>query len=166
MMKTLYFIRHAKSSWADSSLRDVDRPLNKRGFRDAPFMGRLLKNRGVVPDLLVSSPAKRAYTTAQLFANELGYKKEEIHLDAGIYEAYPQEIMQIIYKLPNSASKALLFGHNPTWTSLANHFGDDYIDNVPTCGIFKVEAQVESWEAFDKDTAKLTEFHYPKQYFD
>ena len=166
MMKTIYFVRHAKSSWADLSLRDIDRPLNKRGFRDAPFMGRLLKNKGAAPELLVSSPAKRAHTTAQLIANELGYEAAKIRLEAGIYEAYPQEIMQIIYKLPDTVSTVLLFGHNPTWTSLANYYGEDYIDNIPTCGVFKVEAPVQSWSAFDKNTAKLTEFHYPKQYFD
>jgi phosphohistidine phosphatase len=166
MMKTVYFVRHAKSSWADPGLRDINRPLNKRGFRDAPFMGRLLKNLGAAPDLLISSPAKRAHTTARFFANELGYPEEDIRLEASIYEAYPEEIMHIIHHLPEAITSVLVFGHNPTWTSLANYYGEDYIDNVPTCGIFKVEAEVDSWSAFDKNTARLTAFHYPKQYID
>ena len=164
-MKTVYFVRHAKSSWSDANLRDIERPLNKRGRRDAPFMAKLLKGRGVRPDRLISSPAKRAYLTASFFANALGTGPENIDQHSKIYEAYPGTILKIIEELPDEWNTVLLFGHNPTFTDLANTFSSQYISNVPTCGICRVDCEVEEWGKFTKENAELTEFHYPKQYF-
>lgn len=164
-MKTLYLIRHAKSSWADSSLRDKDRPLNNRGLRDAPFMAKMLKGRGVQADAIISSPANRAFTTATYFAKELGIEKKDIIKEEDIYEAYTEEIHSIIHRLPNTFETVLLFGHNPTFTSVANQFTQNYIANVPTCGIIQIESSVDSWAEFTPDKASLSAFYYPKQYF-
>lgn len=164
-MKTVYLIRHAKSSWSDSSLRDIDRPLNKRGYRDAPFMAKLLRGHGVEPDLIISSPANRARTTAGYFAEELGIDKKAIDLRQEIYEAYARDIIEMIQSLPDTANTVLIFGHNPCFTSVANTFSKEYIPNIPTCGITKIEADVASWSEFDERRAKLTDFYYPKQYF-
>jgi len=164
-MKTVYFIRHAKSSWSDSSLSDFDRPLNARGFRDAEFMSKVLEGKGVRADQLISSTANRAYTTATYFADTVGHGVEAIRKEEKIYEAFAETVLQIIAELDDELETVILFGHNPTFTSLSNWYSDDYIPNVPTCGIVKVEADVEHWRDFDKERAKRTAFYYPKQFF-
>ena len=95
-MKTVFFIRHAKSSWEDPSLRDHDRPLNKRGLRDAPFMSKLLVGKGILADKIVSSPANRAYTTATSFAEAMKIAEEDILVRPAIYEAFPQEVLRVL----------------------------------------------------------------------
>lgn len=163
-MKVIYFVRHAKSNWDDPQLRDIDRPLNERGKRDAPFMAQLLKNKGVEPDALVSSPANRAFTTATYFAAAFGKKETDIQVIKGIYEADSITLMQILKKLPESWNTILIFGHNPTFTDVVNQFHGKMIPNVPTCGIVKIEDTAQTWQAFGSNDAKITEFYYPKQY--
>jgi len=163
-MKTVYLVRHAKSSWDFPNLRDIERPLNKRGLRDAPFMAKLLAKQGVEPDAILSSPAVRALTTATFFKNELGLEGEDIFIRDEIYEAYPEVILHLIQTLPEKFNTVMLFGHNPTFTSVSNMFNNSYIANVPTCGISKIEAQISNWTAFDEKTAKLFSFQYPKQH--
>ncbi len=163
-MKTVFFIRHAKSSWENPGLSDIERPLNKRGLRDAPFMAKLIKGKNIKPDKLISSPANRAYTTAQYFSTELNIPEQAIVIRKEIYHAYPEEVLRIIRNLDDNDSVIFLFGHNPCFTSLANRFSNEYIPNVPTCGIVKVEAKVEKWGDFEKH-GKLKAFHFPKEYF-
>jgi len=165
-MKTFYLVRHAKSSWEDMSLRDFDRPLNKRGLRDAPFMSKMLAGKGVKADAIVASPANRAYTTATYFAEAMGIKKKDIIKNKDIYEAYPETVMDIIEALDNEYETVLVFGHNPTFTSLANNFKEDgYLANLPTCGIVKIESKAKKWADVSVKNSELTEFHFPKQYF-
>ncbi|MCI5081007.1 MAG: histidine phosphatase family protein [Saprospiraceae bacterium] len=164
-MKSLYLIRHAKSSWENPTLKDFDRPLNPRGQRDAPFMAKLLKGKCPELDLIVSSPAKRAYTTASIFADAYHIPLDAIQLEKKIYDAYPEDILEIVNELPKNVKTVLVFGHNPTFTTLANLFSDDYLSNLPTCGIVRIDAEIEDWAAFGVASAKMTEFHYPKQYF-
>ena len=162
-MKKVYFIRHAKSSWDDPGLSDINRPLNKRGLRDGPFMSKMLKGKEVNPDKLISSPANRAFTTATFFAKELNIPEQAIVVRKEIYHAYPEEVLNIIRNLSDADDVILLFGHNPCFTSLANQFSDEYIPNVPTCGIVRVDADVEHWSDFEK-VGKLKAFYFPKQY--
>ncbi len=164
-MKIIYFVRHAKSSWEDSSLRDFQRPLNKRGLRDAPFMGRLMHAKAPAPDRLITSPAVRARTTARYYAEAIGYPVEDLQEEPVIYEAFPVDIMKLIEQFDPGWKVVFLFGHNPTWTTLANTFATSFIANIPTCGTFRVEAEVDDWAAFTSATGRLTEFYYPKQYF-
>ncbi len=164
-MKTVYFVRHAKSSWKDAMLQDIDRPLNDRGKRDAPFMAKLLREQGLQPDKLISSPAKRAFATAKYFAEAFDISQKDILVVEDIYEAHPAEILQVVRNCQPEWNTVLIFGHNPTFTDVVNFFADQYILNVPTCGIARVELTVDDWSEFDKNTAKLTAFHYPKQYF-
>ncbi len=164
-MKTVYFIRHAKSSWEDMSLRDSERPLNKRGFRDAPFMSKLFKAKETLPDIIFSSPAVRAYTTARFFAEELGWEEKEIQTDPDLYLGNEDYIIQKINMLDDSVNTVCFFGHNPTTTNLANIFHDDYVANVPTCAIVKVQGEIDSWQHFNPKAIKFVEIHYPKQYF-
>ena len=163
-MKTIFLIRHAKSSWDNPGLRDFDRPLNKRGFRDAPFMAKHLSEQSPAPDKLVSSPAKRAFTTATYFAEAHGLTAQDIHQEPGIYEAYAQELLFIIQRLQPEWDTVYLFGHNPGFTNLANQFAVDFIPNIPTCGIAHISGPIKDWKDFQKGKAKLRNFYYPKQF--
>jgi len=165
MSKTIYLVRHAKSSWSDASLRDIERPLNKRGLRDAPFMAKMLKGKGIVPDRIVSSPATRAFTTAGFFAEEFEISREDIVVKKSIYEAYTHEVMTVIQALNNEDNIVFVFGHNPTFTALSNMFSKEYIANKPTCGISQITSTVEDWAQFNETTAQRTAFYFPKQYF-
>lgn len=165
-MKTVYFIRHAKSSWKEQGLRDIDRPLNSRGKRDAPFMAKLLRGKDIQVDQLVSSPANRARSTAKYFAEAFDIKESDILIMKDIYEAHPSTILRIIRSFSNDWKTVLIFGHNPTFTDVVNFFADRYIHNVPTCGIVQIEAAIDDWKNFDENAGKLKAFHYPKQYFD
>ncbi len=166
MTKTLYLIRHAKSSWSDPMLSDFERPLNKRGLRDAPFMARLLAGRmQQTVDAILSSPATRAMATADHFAEALGYPLHEIRKVPAMYEAAPWDVIEIIRGLENELHTVLLFGHNPSITFVANKYSEQYIPNVPTCGICQLEADITSWKDWNEHTARLTGFYYPKQYF-
>lgn len=161
-MRHLFLIRHAKSSWDNPGLRDFNRPLNDRGLRDAPKMAELLVASGIRPDLLVSSPAKRALTTAQFFAQALGIPEETIVRAPDMYEASPTDVLRIVSSLPDTASTVLLFGHNPTFTELANRFASAPLDNVPTCGIVHVESTAGSWGEFDEGNARVRNYMFPK----
>lgn len=159
-------VRHAKSSWKDASLPDIERPLNKRGKRDAPFMARLMAGQMPRPDALISSPARRAFTTARHFARAWGMDKEGIVRNPAIYEAYYLDLMKLARELDENWQTVFFFGHNPAFTSFVNLFpGGGIIDNVPTCGIVALESTCDSWQAFSEKNSRVIKFIYPKQYF-
>lgn len=161
-MRTLFLIRHAKSSWDNPGLRDFNRPLNDRGLHDAPEMAQMLAKKGIRPDLLVSSPAKRALSTALFFAKALGVEEEAVVQEQSLYEAAPADVLRIINRLPDDARTVMLFGHNPTLTDVANRFAEDFIDNIPTCGIVQIESDAGSWKAFDMSNAFVKACLFPK----
>lgn len=164
-MKTIYFVRHAKSSWDNLGMKDKDRPLNERGEHDAPNMGKLLKDKGVKPDKLVSSPAKRAFSTALYFAKAFDLAPSDIDVEEQIYEAHVEDILEVVHNLSDEWDTVFLFGHNPTFTDVVNQFAERSIMNVPTCGVCKVEAAIDHWQDFATSNARLKEFYYPKQFF-
>ncbi|MEL7119552.1 MAG: histidine phosphatase family protein [Bacteroidota bacterium] len=164
-MKQIFFIRHAKSSWSDPLLRDFDRPLNKRGLRDAPFMSKMLRGKLLQLDGIVSSPANRAISTAIHFAETFDMKIEDIQQELSIYDAYPEEVLHAIRKQNNQWASILVFGHNPAFTEIANWYSVEYVDNVPTCGIVEVNFPVDDWAQINRENGKVVAFHYPKQYF-
>lgn len=159
--RTLYLARHAKSSWKDSSLSDFERPLNKRGKNDAPAMGEILKERNVKPDLIISSPAKRAKKTACIIGEKIGYPEDKIVFNKDIYEASSRELLSIIHNLNGNINSVMLFGHNPAFTMLNNILGDKYIDNIPTCGVVALQFE-KSWNELNEKSGKLLFFEYPK----
>jgi phosphohistidine phosphatase len=161
-MKTLYVIRHAKSSWDNPQLGDFDRPLNERGERDAPRMGKRLKEKRIVPDLLLSSPAKRALTTCEKIADILGYPNEKIKTEGALYHAGEEEILQIIKKTNDKHDVLLIFGHNPGLTDFVNKLTDTFIHNIPTCGIVACSLNIDSWKGIDWGKGKLDFFDFPK----
>ncbi len=165
-MKKLILVRHAKSSWADSSLTDLNRPLNSRGKRDAPFMAKLVREKGVVPDLILSSPAKRALLTAKVFADELNYPAKNIQLVSEIYEAFYDEIMEALHDVEDVVNTLMIFGHNPGFTDFTNFVSDSYIENIPTCGVVGLELKEESWNKVKEDSFRLLFFEYPKKYLE
>ena len=163
-MKTLYFVRHAKSDWSFPGLSDHDRPLNERGRRDAPKMASKLSALLPQPKLLVSSTALRAYTTATYFANAMNIKLDAIIKKKELYEASEKQIFRVIQQLPEDIDVVMLFGHNPTLTDLANIFASDYIPNIPTCGVFWVQSETKYWSLLDESNSKLCGYLFPKMY--
>jgi len=136
-MRDLFIIRHAKSDWS-FDVSDFDRPLNTQGFADAPAIAEQLDNYLVKPHLLVSSPAKRAITTAQLFAGQLKIPIADIQTDQRIYEALPNTLLKVINEFDNAYQSIALFGHNPGLTLLSNYLTDEQIYNLPTCGLLHI----------------------------
>lgn len=161
-MKRLYLVRHAKSSWKHPYLEDMERPLNKRGKRDAPLMGKYLAANKVKPDLIISSPARRAIETARTIAEELGYSKKKIVAREEIYEAGENKIIDTIRETDNEVETLMVFGHNPGFTILANTLSNCNIDNIPTCGVFCVDFDIGSWAELDEKKGKFVFFDYPK----
>ncbi|MEM9846660.1 MAG: histidine phosphatase family protein [Bacteroidota bacterium] len=162
MSKTIYFIRHAKSSWDHYDLKDIERPLNARGLRDAPRMAGYLKELGVQVDAIVASPAKRAQLTADFFQDTLNI--EDRHEDDRIYEAWGNALFEVVQSISDDYDVVLLFGHNPAFTNIANQFSDEFIANIPTCGICKIVCQIDKWKDFDTKTGRLAAFYYPKMF--
>jgi phosphohistidine phosphatase len=163
-MKTLYVIRHAKSSWDDADKADFDRPLNERGKRDAPRMGKRLKEKKITPDLMLSSPAKRALSTCKRIAKILGYSKEKIKTDKNLYHASDDGILSVIQALKEKHSAVMIFGHNPGLTDFVNSLMSEEIgiENIPTCGIVCFQMNIESWSQLTWGIGKMIFFDYPK----
>ena len=160
-MKKLFIIRHAKSDWDDSNLDDFDRPLNKRGEKNAPFMGQLLTNKNIKPDLIISSPALRAITTAQLIAKEVNYEKT-ITPNQYIYEAYVTSLQEIIEYIHDSNDTVFLVGHNPGVSALA-YMLCDLKENLPTCAVVEIQFDCNSWMDVNKSNSKLISYDFPKK---
>lgn len=162
MQKRITLLRHAKSSWKDASVPDRDRPLNRRGSKSAPDMGKRLADRGVRPSLLLTSPAKRARETARLIARELNYPLEFIQSESELYLATPETILQVVARQDDGFNDVMVFGHNPGITELANQLGDRNIDNVPTCGVVGIDLDVQEWAEIVAADGKTVFFDYPK----
>jgi phosphohistidine phosphatase len=128
-------------------------------------MAKLLKSFDVKPDLIISSTAKRAISTAKAFAEELNYKKGEIFSTEDMYHADDNDILETIKVIDNSKNTVLLFGHNPDLTYFANSICNHNIDNIPTCGIFCIDFDLNSWSDVDFGKGKFVSFEYPKKYF-
>lgn len=163
-MKTLYLIRHAKSSWDDPYQKDFERPLNKRGKQDAPRMGKRLKAKNILPDLMLTSPAARALSTCKLMADILGYRQENIATDKKLYHAPEEQILAIIHKMNDNHQSVMIFAHNPGITECMNNlFMDSFVaDNIPTCGVVAFKFPVEVWAEVNWKKGGLEFFDFPK----
>jgi phosphohistidine phosphatase len=161
-MKTLFLIRHAKSSWHNTALPDKDRPLDDRGKRDAPKMGKRLAKRDVKPDLILSSPAMRALTTAKIIAKKLDYKLEDILVDDRLYASEADDLLNVIYKLSDKLERVMLFGHNPELTELAHRLSSE-ITQMPTCAVAEFTFATRSWSNVGKAKVAKVALDYPKK---
>lgn len=161
--KTLFLVRHAKSRWKDAELADRERPLSGRGKRDAPRMGALLARRFARPEILVASPAVRAVQTAEAMAMAVGRGPDGFLVDEGIYDAEPEELLEAIRGFDDRFQHAMLVGHNPALTELANRLTGRDLGNVPTCGVVILGLETDTWVRAGDCPAKLLEFLFPKK---
>ena len=155
--KTLYIARHAKSSWDDMSLSDFKRPLNGRGKRDAPFMANMLHEKGIHPELILSSPAKRAKKTAKHYHETLS---GELRFDERIYEASSMSLLYLVQEALQSVDSVMIVGHNPGFTALNEMLSDKSIYNIPTSGVVGIVFEDE----IEPHKGKQLFFEYPKKY--
>jgi len=162
MAKHVFVIRHAKSDWS-FGVSDIDRPLNARGFDDAPRMADRLAAYHTRPQLLISSPAKRALTTAQVFAARLGTPVANIRIGPEIYEAHRATLLAVINEMDDQYNEIALFGHNPGFTDLVNWLADGHVANMPTCSIAHLQFDVEDWASVSGGLGELVWFAYPKE---
>lgn len=160
-MKTLYILRHAKSSWSTANMADFERPLNERGIKAAPFMGKTMAANDFLPDLILSSPAERARQTA-LLVRKAGRMQAEIRYDERIYEASPLRLMEIVSELDNEIESVLLIGHNPGLEGLIK-FLTDKLEPMPTAGLAVVDLKIDDWNAIKRDCCSLRTMIRPKE---
>ncbi|MFN2422937.1 MAG: histidine phosphatase family protein [Cryomorphaceae bacterium] len=165
-MKTIYLHRHAKSSWDHGDLTDFERPLNDRGMRDAPAMGRRLKESGDHIDAIVSSPAERAFTTARAVAGALDLSETDILQIRSLYLPSVENILEVINKLNENWDSVMLFGHNPGFTDAVGYFTGEYLDNLPTAGVAKIEFPFDSWDLVSAGTGRFVSVNAPKDEVD
>jgi phosphohistidine phosphatase len=162
MPKTLYLVRHAKSSWAEAGLGDYARPLNQRGLRDAQEMGQRLKARKVYPDLILCSPAKRTRETLDQLIQEIGGPMDIVRFDESIYEASAETLLNLAQSLPEPCASAMFIGHNPSIGRLANQLSDAHIERMPTCAIATLGIASHHWRDIGSCPTRLLAFDSPK----
>lgn len=161
-MKTITVVRHAKSSWKDASLGDRKRPLNKRGKRDAPVMGKRIRERGIRPSLIISSPATRAWSTAKLIAAEISYPLEFLQREDELYLASLDEILDVVLAQDDGFNNLMVVGHNPGMTDFANFLSPGLTNNLPTAGVVSVQIEREDWNLREAAQTELLVHDYPK----
>ena len=160
-MKTLILVRHAKSSWAEPGLADRDRVLNDRGRRNAPEMGKRLAKYPLKPDVILSSPAVRALTTAELMAEELDYKRADIHVDDRLYAAEADRLVEVVRELGDGPKRVMVVGHNPEMTELAQRLSGT-IDHMPTCAVAVFTFDIASWRDLGTASLQSSAFYTPR----
>jgi phosphohistidine phosphatase len=160
-MKTLLLVRHAKSSRDDPALPDKERPLNGRGVRDAPKMAKHLAKHDLQPDLILSSPAVRALTTAQLMAEKLDYKVKDIVVDGRLYASAPATLLKVIRALGDKPKRVMLVGHNPELAELAHRLSASIAD-MPTCAVAEFVFDMSSWSELGEQEPAKVKLQSPK----
>jgi phosphohistidine phosphatase len=161
--RLLFLVRHAKSDWAYDGLADIDRPLNERGYRDAPLMAARIAKLGQAPERLVSSPAVRALSTSLIFARQFEHDAGQLVIEPKLYEASPLAFINVIASQPDGASRLMVFAHNPTLTDVASELSGVAISDVPTCGVVCVRFDAATWSAAVRSRGSLEFFEYPKK---
>ncbi len=159
-MKRLLLLRHAKSSWDGAIMADFDRPLNGRGRLAAPFMGELIARENIMPDLIVSSPAKRAIETAELVKENAGLNAE-IRFDERIYEATTETLRQVISSIDDSVETCMLVGHNPGFEGILNYMTGKTL-SMPTAALAVIELEIDSWSDLKPSIGTLSRIYRPK----
>ena len=162
-MKTLTIVRHAKSSWEDPTLRDRERPLNKRGERDAPIMGQRIAAAGIRPSLILSSPAVRAWTTAKLVAAQIAYPLEFLQQEPDLYMASVSDMLDVIVAQDNGFNSLMLVAHNPGLTDFANYLVPRLTSNLPTAGVVSVNIEQDNWSLYERPKTELIFHDWPKK---
>lgn len=162
-MKTLTIVRHAKSSWDDRSLSDRERPLNKRGERDAPVMGQRIADAGIRPSLIASSPATRAWTTARIIAEQISYPAEFLQRENDLYLASLSDLLDVVAAQDDGFQSLMIVGHNPGLTDFANFLCPGLTNNLPTAGAVCVNIDQEDWQLHGQPKSELVVHDWPKK---
>ena len=157
-MKTLFLIRHAKSDWTNPELKDIERYLNERGYSNANLMSEKFNHK---PDLIISSPAIRAISTALIFARNLNYNPNNLLIKQELYESSVKEYLSIINTIDNNFNTVLLFAHNPTISDVAQTLTQALPMEMPTCAIVGINFDTNDWKK--AKTGELCLFDYPKK---
>ncbi|BDD87555.1 phosphohistidine phosphatase SixA [Desulfofustis limnaeus] len=165
-MKRLYLIRHAKSSWADAGRPDFDRPLNGRGKRDALLIGKRLAAAGVQPDLLISSPARRARKTARAIAEEIGYRERDLVLIDALYTFSREGLVSVLRDVDDEIKALVVVGHNDAISDAAEWLSGAALGSIPTCGVVSITFATDRWRELDSGSGVLEFFEYPKRIAD
>jgi phosphohistidine phosphatase len=163
-MKTLYIVRHAKSGWEHGVTTDFDRTLSERGMRTAPLMASVLKEKKVMPDLVISSPANRAITTAKLFCDVLDYPDNLIQQKFELYEGETGALLDTIREIPDSCRTAMIFGHNPSLLEFANLFSGKNLDSLAPCGVVRIDLYVRCWSDSSYSKGKTVWYEMPEKH--
>jgi len=164
-MKEIILVRHAKSDWGTEFLKDVDRHLNERGYRDAYSLSEWYAKNKNKPHLILSSTATRALSTALIFARNLNLDMKKFKLEEKIYEANTDKLLSVIREQDNSLDTLMLFGHNPSLSNMCNVLSDDlFFDDIPTCGILSYSFNIKTWSALEAKKGKLNYYQFPKDF--
>lgn len=163
-MKTIFILRHAKSSWKNPGLSDHDRPLNGRGKKDAPLMATLMEKLNYKPDAIICSTSQRTRETVSHIIKAFEIESDKIIFEEGLYHGYMDDYEEAIKEVDDECKSVLIVGHNPTITYIANTCMGDSLDNVPTCGLLVIESPSKKWKYFSFVESHLTKVHFPKMY--
>jgi phosphohistidine phosphatase len=161
-MKTLYIVRHAKSSWEYDGVKDIDRPLKKRGINDAYLISNVIQKKIACPDAFVSSCANRALHTAMIFSYTFNYPLANIKISKSLYSFSDGYLIKTVKALDDGFDSAIIFSHDHGISSFVNKFGSQLVDHVPTCGVVGIKFDTNHWKNIKSGTTFLTEF--PKYY--
>lgn len=156
-------MRHAKSSWSNMTLSDLQRPLNARGRHDAPIMAQQLAAIRRTIDLLLLSPSERTRETALLVQEHVDFQRQSVV--ASLYHASPDDIYDVVSMVEDEKDSILLIGHNPGLTYFYNLYSDESLDNLPTCGLFRLTVDATSWSDMDRHNTKADMLLYPKMFY-
>lgn len=160
-MKTIYIIRHAKSDWSIEGLTDIDRALNARGYNDAHNVGKTMKMKGNIPQLIISSPAIRALTTAMIISEELAFPKSKVIIDPILYDTNTNDYLKVLQSISDDISSVAIFGHNPTVSDLSSFWAGKLID-MPTCAVVQFQVLSAKWSLLSKGNVNFIEMMSPK----
>lgn len=163
-MLSLYITRHAKSSWSDAGMPDFERPLNERGMKNAAYMAKCFREREEPLDLILSSTAVRALTTALIFAKELDMGASSVDRQSNLYHSTVPNLLSALHNLPETKRRVMIFGHNPGLTELVEHLCDEDIGSLPTCGTVRIDLHVDEWELVSQGVGTMIWMDYPKQH--
>ncbi len=161
-MKTVYIVRHAKSSWEYEGIKDIDRPLKKRGINDAYLISKILAKKIKTPAVFVSSCANRALHTAMIFSYTFNYPLANIKISKSLYNFSDGYLTKTVKALDDAFDSAIIFSHDHCINSFINKYGSEKITHIPTCGVVGIKLPIEHWKNIKQGKTILKEF--PKFY--
>ena len=159
--KTLYLLRHARAMDKTGSQKDIDRELNSVGLQNSTRMGIFIDKEKESFDIIITSPAIRAQTTASLIAEQIAYNTAKIHTNDEVYEASVRSLLKTVNQLKDEWNSVLIVGHNPSVSYLAEYLTREEIGNMTTCGLVKIGLEVNSWEEVSEGLGQLISYNYP-----